>query len=172
MKLFIKQSDINDLDVLRDIAVTTFKDTFAAVNTADDLNEYIEKSLSHKQIERELLNAHSTFYLAYWENKLVGYLKVNLTPAQTDINDKESLELERIYILKQFQGRGFGPQLLEKAIRIANEHNLKYIWLGVWEKNARAIHVYEKRGFVKFKAHTFWLGKDKQTDDLMRLELT
>lgn len=171
MKLLIKRCDINDLEMLRDISITTFRDSFASENTEEDMNDYLQKSFNLQQVEKELLHPHSVFYLAYCENQPAGYLKINFGPAQTDINDDNSLELERIYLLDTFQGMGLGPQLMEKAIETARENKLKYIWLGVWEKNARAIHVYRKRGFVKFKSHTFWLGQDKQTDELMKLEL-
>lgn len=171
MELLVRRCDINDLEILRDVSITTFRKAFASENTVEDMNDYLQKSFNLKQVEKELLHPHSEFYLAYYKEKLVGYLKVNFGPAQTDINDDTSLELERIYILEEFQGRGFGPQLLEKTIDIAKENKLKYVWLGVWEKNSRAIRVYRKRGFLKFKSHTFWLGRDKQTDELMKLEL-
>lgn len=170
-RLSIRRCGIKDLKVLSDVSVTTFKDAFATENTVEDMNDYLQKAFNRKQIEKELLHPHSVFYLAYYQNELAGYLKINFGPAQTDIRDDASLELERIYILEAFQGRRLGLQLLEKAIEVARENKLKYIWLGVWEKNDRAIRVYSKRGFVKFKSHTFWLGQDKQTDDLMKLEL-
>lgn len=171
MGLFIRLCGIKDLEIIRDIGITTFKNAFASVNTDEDMNDYLQKAFNRQQIQKELLHPHSRFYLAYYENELAGYLKVNFAPAQTDIHDDTSLELERIYMLEQFQGRKLGLQLLEKAIEVAKQNQLKYIWLGVWEKNDRAIRVYSKRGFVKFNSHTFWVGKDKQTDNLMKLEL-
>ena len=171
MDLIITRCDINDLGTLRSVCITTFKDAFAVENTEEDMNDYLQKSFNRQQLEKELLHPHSAFYLAYYKNELAGYLKINFAPAQTDINDDTSLELERIYILKEHQGNGLGSLLLEKVIEIARENTLDHVWLGVWEKNAGAIRLYGRRGFVKFKSHTFWLGKDKQTDDLMKLEL-
>ena len=58
---------------------------------------------------------------------------------------------------------------MQKAIKIAKESNLDYIWLGVWEHNFPAIKFYEKHGFKKFSTHIFKLGNDEQTDYLMKL---
>lgn len=171
MELLIRRCDISDLETLRNVCITTFQDAFASVNTEEDMNDYLQKSFNRQQIEKELSHPRSVFYLAYYKNELAGYLKINFGPAQTDINDDASLELERIYILKEYQGNGLGSMLLEKVVEIARENDLDYIWLGVWEKNMGAIRLYGRQGFVKFKSHTFWLGKDKQTDDLMKLEL-
>lgn len=171
MEITYKKCGINHLYLLTDISTSTFKDTFGPDNTEEDMADYLEKSFRPDQVKRELLNPDISFYFAYSEKTLIGYFKINFGPAQTDLNDDNSLELERIYILKEFQGKGYGPHLLDKTVALAKENKLKYIWLGVWDKNERAIHVYGKRGFTVFAKHNFMLGKDEQTDILMRLEL-
>ena len=101
----------------------------------------------------------------------MGYLKINLGPAQTELKDSNSLEIERIYVLKSYFGKKVGQLLYEKAASIAKELKLKYIWLGVWEKNERALQFYKKNGFVEFDQHQFVLGEDVQNDILMKLTL-
>ena len=87
------------------------------------------------------------------------------------VNDIDSLELERIYILKEFQGAGLGKDLLDYTISIAIEHGKKYIWLGVWEHNERAKRFYQKNGFYRIGEHSFVVGDDAQTDFVMRKDL-
>ncbi len=171
MEVTFKECDISDLNKLIQISVATFEDTFAEANTPDDMTSYIDKAFNKDQMKFELLNNASCFFFAYHQQQLIGYFKINFAPSQSDINDHNALELERIYILEAFQGKGFGPTLLRKIIAIGKEKGLRYIWLGVWEKNAKAIHVYEKKGFVPFAKHDFLLGSDLQTDILMKLEL-
>ena len=84
----------------------------------------------------------------------------------------DALELERIYIIKEFQGRKIGQKLLQRAMKIGFERNKAYLWLGVWEKNVDAIRFYQKHGFVKFGTHPYYIGNDKQTDWLMRYDLS
>lgn len=85
-------------------------------------------------------------------------------------NDK-ALEIERIYVLKEFQGIRVGKILFDKAIEVAKKKNSDYVWLGVWEENPKAIHFYKKNGFLEFDKHIFKLGNDEQTDIMMKLQL-
>ena len=112
-----------------------------------------------------------SFYFAKIDNKIAGYLKVNTSTAQTELHDADALEIERIYVINEFQGKKIGQILFDKAIEIAKGQSLKYIWLGVWEKNEKAIQFYEKNGLVKFDTHIFKLGSDVQTDVMMKLVL-
>jgi ribosomal protein S18 acetylase RimI-like enzyme len=80
----------------------------------------------------------------------------------------QAVEIERIYVDRPFKGNGIGKTFISKVIEIANASRAKYLWLGVWENNATAIHFYEKNGFEKFSKHIFKLGDDEQTDLLFR----
>ncbi|HAN77391.1 MAG TPA: GNAT family N-acetyltransferase, partial [Bacteroidales bacterium] len=82
-----------------------------------------------------------------------------------------AIEIERIYILKEFHGKQIGQLLYDKAIEIGQQQNADFVWLGVWEKNLRAIAFYKKNGFEEFDKHFFRLGNDLQTDILMKLSL-
>ena len=107
----------------------------------------------------------------YCDENIAGYLKLNEASSQTDINDSDSLEIERIYVVSEYQGTGLGDFLIEKAIQKAIERNKKYAWLGVWEKNQKAIRFYQKNGFYEIGTHLFCMGNDEQTDYIMRKDL-
>ena len=111
------------------------------------------------------------FYFALFEDNIIGYLKTNFGHSQTETNHNNSLEIERIYVLKEFYGKNVGQLLLEKAIEISKEKEVDYVWLGVWEKNPRAIRFYQKNGFIAFDKHSFILGDEEQIDILMKLEI-
>ncbi len=172
MALLFKKCTNSDLNKLVEITRKTFVDAFEKDNNPEDFNTYINKAFDKNNIEQQLLNPDSTFCFAYLDEVLTGYFKLNENTAQTDLISEESLELERIYVLKEFQGRQIGKLMLQKAIKHAAEKSKKYIWLGVWEKNTDAIRFYEKFGFSKFDTHPYYIGKDKQTDWLMRFDLT
>jgi ribosomal protein S18 acetylase RimI-like enzyme len=105
------------------------------------------------------------------DEKVIGYLKLNMGISQTELKDNDALEIERIYVLKAFQGKKVGQLLFDKAITIAKELQVAYVWLGVWEENKRAIQFYTKNGFVEFDQHVFVLGDEPQTDIMMKLQL-
>lgn len=167
----IRAISISDLAQLQKIGKTTFAETFTEHNTKEDLDKYLEESFSNEKLSSELNNPHSSFYFAEIENNVVGYLKINFGASQTELKDNEALEIERIYILQAFHGKKLGQALYEKAIGIAKEMKVKYVWLGVWDQNHRAIQFYKKNGFIPFDTHIFKLGNDEQTDIMMKLVL-
>ena len=79
-----------------------------------------------------------------------------------------ALEIARIYAVQKSIGKGVGRALMQHCIEIARQRNFRIIWLGVWEKNQKAITFYSKWGFEKFGDHMFMLGNDPQTDWLMK----
>ncbi len=160
-----------DLEELQDLAKRTFSDAYGPMNTEADMRLYMEIGFSDKKMRGELNNPDSLFYLIRLDGKAVAYLKVNFAGAQTNLGDAKSLEIERIYVLRELQGRQLGQMLLDKAREVALENGLDYIWLGVWQKNHGAIRFYERHGFRIFDTQTFTLGADEQEDWLMRWDL-
>ena len=171
MNILMKKCTVEDFEILRQLSIETFCQTFAHLNTAKDMAEYLENAFNECKLRSQLSNANSCFYFIYTDERLAGYLKLNEAPSQTDINDNESLEIERIYVSKKYQDIGLGRYLMEQAINIAAERKKKYIWLSVWEKNEKAIRFYKRNGFNKIGTHKFVLGDDVQTDYIMRMDL-
>lgn len=170
-KLHIRKATVDDLLVLQQIGRQTFTETFAAFNAAENLAHYLEQSFSSDRLMGELSNNASEFYLAEDEGIVIGYLKINVGQAQTELKDEQALEIERIYVLQQYHGKKVGQMLFEKAIAMAHQMSKSYVWLGVWEENRRALQFYKKNGFIEFDQHIFKLGDDEQTDIMMKLQL-
>jgi ribosomal protein S18 acetylase RimI-like enzyme len=169
--IILKRVNPEDLAKLQHIGRQTFLEAFAAANTEENMTHYLSEGFSTEKLSTELHDAHSEFYFACLGEKVIGYLKVNFGPSQTDLKDDKSLEIERIYVLKEFHGQQVGQMLFNKAIQIAKQRHADYVWLGVWEHNPRAIQFYKKNGFVEFDRHIFHLGHDAQTDIMMKRKL-
>jgi diamine N-acetyltransferase len=169
--LEIKRVTLDDISQLQQVSRLTFYETFAADNSEENMAKYLEESFALDKLNDELNDKNSEFYFALNDNKIVGYLKLNFGPSQKELKDNTAMELERIYVIKEFQGKKVGQLLYEKAISIAQQRNAEYVWLGVWEKNQKAISFYKKNGFIEFDKHIFVLGDDRQTDIMMKLEL-
>lgn len=161
----------SDLSSLQAISRKTFTETFADTNTEDNLTKYLDTAYALDKLSLEFNNPDSKFFFAELDGQVVGYLKVNFGASQTELNDHSSLEIERIYVLKEFHGAKVGQALYQKALDIAKENAVNYLWLGVWEENHRALSFYKKNGFVEFDKHLFKLGEDVQTDLMMKLVL-
>jgi ribosomal protein S18 acetylase RimI-like enzyme len=167
----INRVTLNDIDQLQKIGKKTFNETFALENTAENMKIYLDQGFSIEKLTAELTNKNSEFYFAALDNYIIGYMKLNFGHSQTELKDDNALEIERIYVSKEFHGKNVGQLLFDKAIQIARQKNANYVWLGVWEKNPRAINFYKKNGFVEFDKHIFKLGNDEQTDIMMKLKL-
>lgn len=167
----IKKVTPAEIEQLQRISRQTFAETFSAENSAADMNKYLDESFSLEKLSKELNNPHSEFYFALLGDEVIGYLKTNTATAQTEQKNEHAFEIERIYVLKAYHGKAVGQVLYEHAIQIAKNRKAAYVWLGVWEENARAISFYKKNGFVPFDKHIFKLGDDEQTDIMMKLVL-
>lgn len=132
------------------------------------MNKYLNEAFSEEKLTEELKNRESIFYLAMDDTRVIGYLKINFGNAQTEKQDINAIEIERIYVLSSYHGKKVGQVLYEQAINLAQDKKASYVWLGVWEENPRAIKFYEKNGFKEFDRHVFKLGDDNQTDIMMK----
>lgn len=164
----ITLATIQDLAQLQYVARATFSQTFSDINTEENMIEYLNKSFSIEQLTEELNNELSQFYFAKLKDKVIGYIKLNTGIAQKENPNENGLEIERIYVLKDFHGKNVGQLLYNKALEVAKQMRVDYAWLGVWEENHRALAFYKKNGFVQFSQHEFMLGNDKQIDLMMK----
>lgn len=165
------QAATEDAAILCELSRTTFFESFAADNTAENMQRYMDAAFTPEKMRQELNDTGSRFYFAYCDHSIAGYIKINTGAAQTELKTADSLEVERIYVLRHFQSKGIGQALLDKAIALAKKESKKNIWLGVWEKNVHAIRFYTRNGFIRFGDHPFIVGTDVQTDILMKLSL-
>ncbi|SFO36696.1 Ribosomal protein S18 acetylase RimI [Paenimyroides ummariense] len=169
--IVIRKVMLKDIGLLQEIGRKTFFETFAENNTQENMSKYLEEGFSIEKLTEELNDEYSEFYFAVLAEKVIGYLKLNFENSQTELQDSSSLEIERIYVLQEYHGKKVGQLLYDKAIEIAYNKEVKYVWLGVWEENSRAIRFYQKNGFVAFDKHIFKLGDDEQTDIMMKKKL-
>lgn len=167
----IRPVQSSEAQTLAELGRRTFVATFASGNAPDDLAAYVERAFGMEQVCTELGTRGSQFFFAEFEDQIAGYLKVNTHDAQTEKIDGETLEIERIYVDLEQQGKGVGKALLDYSLEEARRRKCDAVWLGVWEDNTKALTFYERQGFVPFGNHNFVLGNDVQTDILMRYAL-
>ena len=176
MNILFRSCTADDLELLQAFSRKTYFETFAAANTPENTPAPICRAEAGYASTKNIKNTNSksentiAFFL-YLDGALAGYLKLNEAPAQSELHDSQALEIERIYVAKEFQREGLGNYLMEQAIQTAVQRGKRYVWLGVWEKNEKALHFYQKHGFYRIGEHAFVMGDDRQTDYLMRKDL-
>ncbi len=174
--LVIKQCKADDIEALRKISYDTYNDTFREMNTRETMDKYLNEAFAREKLLAELSNPGCSFFFIYSGRECpdsgsaypAGYLKLNTAPSQTDINDPLSLEIERIYVVREYKGKGLGKVLINYAAQNALELGKKYLWLGVWEKNEEALSFYKKMGFEIEGKHSFRMGDEIQSDFVMK----
>lgn len=167
----IRKVTFPDLGALLFLSKNTFFDAFAHLNDLRDMEAYAAANFTIEKLRSEFDHPHAEFYFAEIDKEIVGYLKLNFTKAQTEFQRPDEMEVERIYVSAKYQGKQIGGQLINFALQKGIERELCSIWLGVWEKNHRAIRFYQRLGFQEFSSHQFMLGTDRQTDLLFRKAL-
>lgn len=167
----IRPVERDEIQLLQQIGKQTFLDAFSDSCSPADMQQYLEEKFSLEQLIFEFEHPMSVYYFAELEEEIVGYLKINTGKAQTEDFLPTALEVERVYVLQEYQKKKVGQCLLDKAFELAKEMNLPTVWLGVWEHNEKAKRFYAKNGFSFFDTHAFQVGEEIQTDWLMKVDL-
>ncbi len=168
-RIRIRRADRADAAALAELAERTFRDTFAADNAAEDLEAYVRDAFAVDRIRTELEAGSNAFLLAFAGGAAspTGYAKLRVGPADPSVAGPDPIELERLYVDRDAIGRGVGAALMRAGLELARSAGHRTLWLGVWERNARAIAFYERWGFEAVGKHVFRLGSDDQTDVIM-----
>ena len=169
--LIIRRGTIADAGLLSELGSRTFSETFAADNTAEDLAAYMATSFNVAQQTAELKDPGSTFLIAEVDGRAAGYAMLHDGEPEQDVEGASPIELVRLYVSREWLGRGIGEQLMRACIDEARQAGHETIWLGVWEHNARAQAFYRKWNFRAVGEHMFQLGSDLQRDLVMERSL-
>ena len=169
-ELQIRIATKKDAEVLADLSRRTFYDSFAKVNTPENMDRFMNTQFTREQLIEEVGVPGNTFLLAYLDAVLAGYTRLceNQPPPELAATAASAIELVRIYSEQHAIGKGVGKALMQYCLQLAGDKNKEWIWLGVWEHNHRAIDFYTKWGFEKFGEHIFLVGDDPQTDWWMK----
>ncbi len=164
----VKRTEVSELC---EISLHTFKDTYEALNDPNEFKAYLEKYFNIDEIERQLDASDSYFFFVETAQEIVAYYKLNINSLQTEDKGEDFAEIERIYVLPKYKRQGIGQKMVEHACQKAIELGKRKLWLGVWEKNDKAIAFYQKMGFFRNGTHTFVIGNEKQLDYIMEKDL-
>lgn len=160
-----------DAGALAELGARTFRDTFAADNTPDDMALYLSESYSPELQAAELANPAIITLVAEVESRLAGFSQLRDGPAPTGVDAGRPIELWRFYVERAWQGRGLARTLMDATLAAAAGHGASVLWLCVWENNHRAQAFYRKIGFEDRGSKEFILGRDRQTDRVMARSL-
>jgi len=166
--MIIRQAKTTDVDGLSQFATQAFYDAYAWYNTKENMQIYVNEYFTIKKLNAEISNPNSVYLIAEENEKIIGYAKLGKGNNNENLKEPHS-EIERLYVDTKLQRAGIGKKIIEEIIRITHQRNHTIIWLGVWQKNEKAVNFYKKMGFEIFGTTTFVLGDDPQDDYMMKL---
>jgi ribosomal protein S18 acetylase RimI-like enzyme len=170
-KIYLARADNSQASLIAELARKTFIETYGTQSNPDNLQLYMDAHFTEEQITRELENPVYRFYIAWINNTAVGFTKIRRDRQPKGITGKKCLEIQRIYVLQEYQGFSIGKELMNLVKNIAKTEGDQVIWLQVWQQNEKAIQFYRKAGFVVYETHTFDFGNEIHQDFLLRLDL-
>ncbi len=167
----IRQAHPDDSEVLAHIAKHTFRETFATKKNLTDMELHCAKSFGTEIQRQEILDPNCATILVEVKDQLVAFAQVRLHSPKACVAADHPSELHRLYVSKEWHGRGVAHKLMSKILSTASDAGADHIWLGVWEHNPRAIAFYGKYGFRVVGEHIFQFGSDPQRDLVMMAEI-
>jgi ribosomal protein S18 acetylase RimI-like enzyme len=167
----IRRADEADAGLLAELGARTFLDTFADSTKPEDMTAYLSASFGARTQAAELADGDSTFFVAETDGAASGYAKLHAGEAEACVTGLKPVELARLYVLREWFGRGVGEALMMACVEEARRLGHLTMWLGVWEHNARAQAFYRKWDFRVAGEHVFRVGSDPQIDLIMERAL-
>lgn len=174
----IRTATPSDAPLLTELAAKTMREAFGPPhNPAPLVEEYIDTSITQPILEAELADPKSVFFVLELADKTpIGYAKLRRTKPLRQLSPAfrkagKAIEIQRIYLLQNQVGQGQGRLLMEHCLAWAREAGYEAVWLGVWERNERAIAFYQKLGFERIGFHYFQFGAERQRDFWLQKQL-
>lgn len=165
--LFIRPATVADAALLAGLGRRTFMETFAASNTAEDLRLFLEQTYGEALQALELQESQAWTLIAEAGQEAIGFARLRLGEVPACVTGPDPVELQRIYVVRDWLGQKAGPALLQRCLDEAWALGGRTLWLGVWERNDRALAFYRRHGFEAVGDHPFIVGTDRQRDVIM-----
>jgi len=167
----IRRATLADAPALAELAARTFRETFAAGNRPEDLALHLRSAYAPDIQAREIVDPAMITLVADAAGPLVAFAQLRQGPPPACVTGRAPIEIQRFYLAAEWHGKGLAQTLMARALEAAEAAGAETIWLGVWERNPRAIAFYRKAGYIDVGAHTFIVGSDPQTDRILTRSL-
>jgi len=142
----IERLEPPDAELLSKVARRAYSDHFLYL--WDDGGEaYIARSFGAESLRTELEDAANLYFVSYYGDEAAGFLKLRADSTLPMFGGIAAFEIERIYLAREFKGKGIGKEMMNTAIGIAESMDKQIVWLKVMDGNDASIKFYENCGF-------------------------
>jgi ribosomal protein S18 acetylase RimI-like enzyme len=163
----VRRAGRRDAKQLSSLAEATFRDTFEATNTPENMALHCRTTYSETVQATEIADPDMVTLVCESQGTLVGFAQLRWGGAPSCVAAAAPGEIQRLYVAREFHGLGIARKLMLACLDEMRARRSDVVWLGVWEHNPRAIAFYRKFGFAEVGEHIFPLGGDPQRDIVM-----
>lgn len=165
-----KATDL-DNELLARLGRETFPGNFIGREPPAAMPSYIEERFSPEVMAEQLAEEGSAFFIAYLNGEAIGFARLkNDTPPELD-GVERTVEINRLYVLHPYWGRGVGRQLIATCIEEARARGCGSVWLAAWSENPRTLAFYRSLGFEEIGTQLFEIGAERHVDCVLRLPI-
>jgi GNAT superfamily N-acetyltransferase len=164
VSVVIRPAGVPDAPWLAHLAERTFRETYTAYNTPENMERYVAEHFAPELQAAELADPTYLTLVAEVDGRAAGYAQLGQGSPPECVTGPDPMEIIRFYVDRPWHGQGLAQELMTAAATHAGTKGARTLWLGVWERNPRAIAFYRKCGFIEVGTHTFVLGTDHQRD--------
>jgi GNAT superfamily N-acetyltransferase len=157
----IRLAFITDIDKLIEVADATWKQTYASILSAEQI-EYMYGRMYSADALREQMQNGVTFLMCFEDGHILGFAAYEF---RTD-----AIFIPKLYVKPDAQARGVGKALLFQIEKIGQKNNCRYIELNVHRKN-KAMYFYKRLGFELHEKADIAYGKFWLNDYVLRKKL-
>jgi len=141
------KASLKDKSVLQQTCIDAYSTYFGDYWNEDGLEWYLNDQFGDEQLTSNLRDPNIDYFLISSNTQITGFIKVNFAPKAKPIIT-EAAELEKIYVLPEFKGKGIGNKAMKEIIKLAKERAMKNLYLDVLDSNNKAFDFYKRLGFV------------------------
>ncbi len=160
----IRRASLEDAPTLAALGAQTFRETFEPLCSSEDLANFLAEAYGEAIQRTELSDPSRPALVLEHEGRPVGFAQLRLGHREPCVTGSRPVELQRIYVLREAHGSGFGAALMEASVELARAWRADVLWLGVWEHNDKALAFYARHGFHEAGDHVFQIGQQVDRD--------
>lgn len=164
----IRRAVEEDALALSMLAERTFRVAFAQANSPEDMQKHCASHYGEALQLAEIRDSSRETWVVEGAQGLVAYAQLRLEALSPVIRGEQPVEIQRFYVEGSQHGTGLAHRLMAHLLGRAAARGSTVVWLGVWERNQRALAFYRKWRFDVVGEHSFAVGDDLQRDLLMR----
>lgn len=167
----IRRASLEDAPILAALGAQTFRETFETLCSSEDLADFLASAYGDAIQRTELSDPSRPALVLEAEGRPVGFAQLRMGHREPCVTGSRPVELQRIYVLREAHGSGYGAALMEASVELARSWRADVLWLGVWEHNDKALAFYARHGFREAGDHVFQIGQQVDRDLILVRDL-